>query len=181
MTSSSVDPERGSLGSLETVSLRFLTDEELLWLIELLIEVTALCVDDQNEAKKPLDPLGEMTVPPGVLASSMWGVRGASLIDAVEAAVADRARRCTTPLSEGVAETRGGVGRGPRVRFDLFLVGDGERECGSVGVGGVTNVEGVAGEGLSDSPALAGRGEMFFGRSKAAVSRLVQVPAFLKN
>ena len=92
--------------------------------------------------------VGCVSVPPGVLASSRVGVRGAGIeFESLLGKVCDCARRCRM-LS---TEERGLVGD-CLVVAGLISLGNVEFE-GSVGVGGVTRVVGVSGRlgGVSGS------------------------------
>ena len=103
----------------------------------------------KTEEKNPLEPLGVINVPPGVLTSSACGERVEIPTLSLLAVVADLARRCRT-LSFGVGvelirrPERGGpaVSRGSMEgsALALDLVGDPERRTG---VGGVMKVEGA--------------------------------------
>ena len=117
-----------------------------LFVIVLLNVLAAFCAAEKTDEKKPVCG-GDTAVPPGVFASSGWGVSGAemmfeSLLGAFEA---ERTRLCDIIFPEGETTTLGfdceALCFGPVGEW-VELVGEGLRA--STGVGGVTKVVGAS-------------------------------------
>jgi hypothetical protein len=85
-------------------------------------------------------------VPPGVLASSAWGVSGAmvELESLLGGLVDDRTRLCDIMFPEGETVTLGLGCEVPGFALSLELVKVGEEALPSVGVGGVIRVVGAS-------------------------------------
>ena len=109
--------------------------------------LAAFCAAENTEEKKPLGDWGGTAVPPGVLASSMVGVKGARIeLDSLLGGfVAERARLCEIILPEGETTTSGFGCAGPGLAPFFKLEADaGDKGRASVGVGGVTSVVGAS-------------------------------------
>lgn len=107
--------------------------------------MAAFCAAENTEEKKPL---GDCAVPPGVLISSIVGVRGADmeLDNLLGGFVAERTRLCDIIFPEGDVTMFGFDGEGPCFAPDFELAVDpvGDAGFASVGVGGVTSVVGAS-------------------------------------
>lgn len=114
--------------------------------MELLIELTAFCVAEKTEEKKPA-PVGCTREPPGVFASSIAGVNGLIIPPGTPEAVFSR--RTVADCGEEDRELMDSleVPTGFLALVALTDAGLAVAGLAKTGVGGVTNVAGVSVEG----------------------------------